>query len=213
VPNIKSVQKLSILDIAREMHRLTVDARSGHLSQHDLSGGTLTVSNIGAIGGTYAHPLVNVPEVAIVALGRCEIALPSNRLFCCTEEAVEEAAAAPNCLLLLSVMRWLMQILCHDVVLMSTRRLPLLDVAPKGAWPCCAHSSMIYASDKKAGVSVDRVRMVADVGRAGQIEMIPKMAVSWGADHRVIDGATLAAFSNTWKSYLESRAALLLALA
>ena len=33
-------------------------------------GGTLTVSNIGSIGGTYANPLVVVPEVAILALGR-----------------------------------------------------------------------------------------------------------------------------------------------
>lgn len=42
--------------------------------------------------------------------------------------------------------------------------------------------------------------------------MVPKMAVSWGADHRVIDGATLAHFSNTWKSFLESKSGLFMAL-
>ena len=44
------------------------DARSD--SALGCTGGTFTVSNIGSIGGTYANPLVNVPEVAILALGR-----------------------------------------------------------------------------------------------------------------------------------------------
>ena len=71
VPNIKGVQERSLVDIAHELARLQAAAYAGHLQQADLAGGTLTVSNIGAIGGTYAMPLVNVPEAAIVALGRC----------------------------------------------------------------------------------------------------------------------------------------------
>lgn len=70
VPNIKGVESRSIVSIAEELARLQVLAQAGKLGQEDLSGGTLTVSNIGAIGGTYATPLVNVPEVAIVALGK-----------------------------------------------------------------------------------------------------------------------------------------------
>jgi 2-oxoisovalerate dehydrogenase E2 component (dihydrolipoyl transacylase) len=71
VPNIKRVQERSLVDIAHELARLQAAAQAGRLPQGDLAGGTLTVSNIGAIGGTYAMPLVNVPEAAIVALGRC----------------------------------------------------------------------------------------------------------------------------------------------
>ncbi len=72
VPNIKSVETLSLLGIADEVARLTEAARSGRVSQEDLRGGTITISNIGALGGTYAAPIINAPEVAIVALGRTQ---------------------------------------------------------------------------------------------------------------------------------------------
>jgi 2-oxoisovalerate dehydrogenase E2 component (dihydrolipoyl transacylase) len=36
------------------------------------------------------------------------------------------------------------------------------------------------------------------------------MPISWGADHRVVDGATIASFSNCWKRYLESPSSMLL---
>ena len=72
VPNIKNVQQLGLLDIAREVTRLTVAARSGKINPQELSGGTITISNIGAIGGTAATPIINKPEVAIVALGKIQ---------------------------------------------------------------------------------------------------------------------------------------------
>jgi len=72
VPNIKNVQKLGILDIAREVMRLTAAARSGKIEPQDLAGGTITISNIGAIGGTAATPIINSPGVAIVALGKIQ---------------------------------------------------------------------------------------------------------------------------------------------
>ncbi|PPI85371.1 dihydrolipoamide acetyltransferase [Marinobacter maroccanus] len=72
VPNIKGVESLSLLGIADEVARLTEAARSGRVSQEDLKGGTITISNIGALGGTYASPIINAPEVAIVALGRTQ---------------------------------------------------------------------------------------------------------------------------------------------
>jgi 2-oxoisovalerate dehydrogenase E2 component (dihydrolipoyl transacylase) len=72
VPNIKNVQQLGVLDIAREVMRLTAAARSGKIDPSDLSGGTITISNIGAIGGTAATPIINKPGVAIVALGKIQ---------------------------------------------------------------------------------------------------------------------------------------------
>ncbi len=72
VPNVKQVQTKSILDLANDIMRLTNDARSGRVATDDLKGGTITISNIGAIGGTVATPIINKPEVAIVALGKLQ---------------------------------------------------------------------------------------------------------------------------------------------
>ena len=72
VPNVKNVGQLTLLEIADEVARLTEAAREGRVSQADLKGGTITISNIGALGGTYAAPIINAPEVAIVALGRTQ---------------------------------------------------------------------------------------------------------------------------------------------
>ncbi len=72
VPNIKNVQQLGLLDVAREVNRLTESARSGVINPADLAGGSITISNIGVIGGTAAMPIINKPEVAIVALGKIQ---------------------------------------------------------------------------------------------------------------------------------------------
>ncbi|QUN04395.1 dihydrolipoyllysine-residue acetyltransferase [Shewanella yunxiaonensis] len=73
VPNVKDVQAKSILEIAAEITRLTDAARSGRVAPADLKDGTISISNIGALGGTVATPLINKPEVAIVALGKLQI--------------------------------------------------------------------------------------------------------------------------------------------
>jgi len=72
VPNVKDVQQRSIVEIAQEIGRLTGAARSGIINPADLKGGTVTISNIGAIGGISAAPIINKPEVAIVALGKIQ---------------------------------------------------------------------------------------------------------------------------------------------
>ena len=72
VPNIKHVQKQSILSIAQEVDRLTQVARDGVINPGELKGGTITLSNIGAIGGISAAPIINKPEVAIAALGKIQ---------------------------------------------------------------------------------------------------------------------------------------------
>jgi len=123
VPNIKNVQDKSILEIASELNRLTKDAQENKLSSADLHGGTLTLSNIGTIGGTYASPVLLLPEVAIGAIGKIQ-------------------------------------------------KVPRFD--------------------SKGNVVVTHI-----------------MNISWSADHRVIDGATMANFSNLLKSYLEHPSSML----
>ncbi len=72
VPNIKNVQTLSLFEVAKECDRIVAAAREGKLSNADLSNGTISISNIGAIGGMTATPVINKPEVAIVALGKTQ---------------------------------------------------------------------------------------------------------------------------------------------
>ena len=126
VPNIKDVQNMNIVEIAEQSHRLTEQARAGRISPNDLKGGTITVSNVGAIGGTIATPIISKPQVAIVALGRVQT-------------------------------------------------LPRFDV--------------------EGNVSTQKI-----------------MTISWSGDHRVIDGATMAHFSNTWKALLENPASMLMTM-
>ena len=123
VPNIKDVQQRSIIDIAHEVTRLTDAARSGVINPADLKDGTITISNIGAIGGISASPIINKPEVAIVALGKIQ-------------------------------------------------KLPRFN-------------------------------------DEGQLEERHIITMSWSGDHRVIDGATIARFSNSWKAYLENPSTML----
>lgn len=70
VPNIKNIQAHSINSIAEELSRLQQLALAGKLSASDLTGGTLTVSNIGSIGGTYVAPVIVQSEVAILGIGK-----------------------------------------------------------------------------------------------------------------------------------------------
>ncbi|MBY6185056.1 dihydrolipoyllysine-residue acetyltransferase [Marinobacter hydrocarbonoclasticus] len=72
VPNVKQVQQRSIVEVANEVTRLTQSARDGRVDPADLKGGSISISNIGALGGTVATPIINKPEVAIVALGKLQ---------------------------------------------------------------------------------------------------------------------------------------------
>lgn len=126
VPNIKGCQHKSIIQIAEDLTRLTDQAREGRVSPADLKGGTISISNIGALGGTVATPIINKPEVAIVALGKVQ-ALPR-------------------------------------------------------------------------------------FNAKGEVEARQLMQISWSGDHRVIDGGTIARFTNLWKQYLEQPASMLVAM-
>jgi len=95
------------------------------LTEEEISQPTFTLSNIGAVGGTYMSPVIVPPQVAIGAMGKIQ-------------------------------------------------RLP---------------------------------RFIND--SSNEVEAIQVMPVSWGGDHRAIDGATMARFSNTWKYYVENPQAMM----
>ncbi|QSS49290.1 dihydrolipoamide branched chain transacylase E2 [Histoplasma capsulatum var. duboisii H88] len=126
VPNIKNVQARSILDIAAELARLSEVARAGKLTPTDLNGGTITVSNIGNIGGTYVGPVIVPNEVAILGVGRA-------------------------------------------------KTVPVFD-------------------------------------EAGNVVKGEKVNFSWSADHRVVDGATMARMADKVRLYLEEPESMMLAL-
>lgn len=70
VPVIRAADAKSMLQIAAEVQHLSRAAKDRTLRIEQLRGGTFTITNIGTIGGTYATPIVNHPEAAILAVGR-----------------------------------------------------------------------------------------------------------------------------------------------
>src|SRR5678816_2055720 len=70
VPVIRDVDKKPVMELARELATLAARVREGKATLDDLRGGTFTVTNIGALGGTGAIPIINYPEVAILAVAR-----------------------------------------------------------------------------------------------------------------------------------------------
>ena len=70
VPVIKDVDQKNIVTLATELARLTDLARTRRIPLADLRGGTFTLSNYGAIGGIFATPMLHLPEVAILGVGK-----------------------------------------------------------------------------------------------------------------------------------------------
>lgn len=73
VPVIHNVQSKSIISIANELLNLAQLATKNKLSKDQLSKGTISISNIGSIGGTMAIPVIPPPQLAIIALGKVRI--------------------------------------------------------------------------------------------------------------------------------------------
>jgi 2-oxoisovalerate dehydrogenase E2 component (dihydrolipoyl transacylase) len=69
VPNIKDADTLGVLDLAREVARLTDLARERKAAPADLTGGTITITNVGGFGVETGTPIINKPECAILATG------------------------------------------------------------------------------------------------------------------------------------------------
>lgn len=124
VPNVKNCEQKSIMEIARDLNHLMERGKKNALLPEDFAEGTFSLSNIGIVGGTYTHPCIMAPQVAIGAMGR-------------------------------------------------TKLVPRFD-------------------------------------EDGNIRKAYVMSVSWSADHRVIDGVSMARFSNVWKKYLEQPTLFLL---
>ena len=70
VPVIRDVDKKSILDLAVEIQRLGKEARERTIGLDELKGSSFTITNYGHFGGTYATPIINWPDVAILGFGR-----------------------------------------------------------------------------------------------------------------------------------------------
>jgi pyruvate dehydrogenase E2 component (dihydrolipoamide acetyltransferase) len=68
VPVIRHADRRSLQDLARELDRLGVAAKNGRVSPRDLGGSTFTITSLGTLGGIVATPIVNFPEVAILAI-------------------------------------------------------------------------------------------------------------------------------------------------
>jgi 2-oxoisovalerate dehydrogenase E2 component (dihydrolipoyl transacylase) len=66
VPVVRHVEALDVWDCARELIRVTTAARDGSAAREDLTGSTITLTSLGALGGVAATPVINSPEVAIV---------------------------------------------------------------------------------------------------------------------------------------------------
>ena len=73
VPVVKNVDKKSLKEIAVDIQNLALRAREGNIKPHEMSEGTITITNIGSVGGHSAIPIINPPEVAILGMYRLMI--------------------------------------------------------------------------------------------------------------------------------------------
>ena len=89
VPVLRDCDELSIPQIAQAIAETAEKAKHAQYSVEDLRGGTFTISNLGAIGGTYSTPIINWPEVAILLVGR------ARRLPVVREDKIEPRLMMP----------------------------------------------------------------------------------------------------------------------
>src|SRR5258708_17540519 len=72
VPVLRNADHLTLLEIASKLEKLIEGARKRTLALNELSGSTFTLNNVGSFGGSSGTPIINYPEVAILAVGRIE---------------------------------------------------------------------------------------------------------------------------------------------
>jgi len=72
VPVIRDAQNRSVWDLAREIGRLAEAARTGKAAREELMGSSITLSSLGPMGGITSTPVINRPEVAIIAVNKVE---------------------------------------------------------------------------------------------------------------------------------------------
>lgn len=79
VPVVKNADQKSIVQISKEILDLSKRARDGKLKPEEMKGATITITNIGSVGGTYATPIINHPEVAILGMYKITDKLVLNK--------------------------------------------------------------------------------------------------------------------------------------
>ena len=89
VPVLRNCDEMSIPQIAQAVAETAEKAKNAQYGIEDLRGGTFTISNLGAIGGTYSTPIINWPEVAILLVGR------SRKLPVVREDRIEARLMMP----------------------------------------------------------------------------------------------------------------------
>lgn len=89
VPCLRDVDRMSIPRIAQALTSLAERARAGQLTLEEMQGSTFTISNLGAVGGSYSTPIINPPNVAILLCGR------SRRAPVVVEERIEPRLLMP----------------------------------------------------------------------------------------------------------------------
>jgi len=72
VPVLRNADRLTLLEVANNLERLIEGARTRTLSLPELSGSTFTLNNVGSFGGSSGTPIINSPEVAILAVGKLQ---------------------------------------------------------------------------------------------------------------------------------------------
>ncbi len=70
VPVVRHVEQANLLDLAREIERLSQSARAGKLTREQMLGGTFTITSLGAMGGVMGTPMLNTPQVAVMGIHR-----------------------------------------------------------------------------------------------------------------------------------------------
>ena len=89
VPVIRDVGRKSVLELSQELAKLVERTRKGEASIEDMQGGTLTITNIGPLGGTSFTPIINFPEVAILGLAQAKIQPVARRREPAPEESYD----------------------------------------------------------------------------------------------------------------------------
>ncbi|USN47205.1 MAG: 2-oxo acid dehydrogenase subunit E2 [Pseudobdellovibrionaceae bacterium] len=105
VPVVKDADQKTILQLSQEINDLASKARAGKIGLEDMKGATITITNIGSVGGTYATPIINHPEVAILGMykmtdkpvfkdGKFKAAKVMNFTATCDHRLIDGAVAA-----------------------------------------------------------------------------------------------------------------------
>ena len=70
VPVLRDTDQLGLFDVANSLRAIAEKIRANNFGIEELRGGTFTITNVGALGGSFSTPIINYPEVAILGLGR-----------------------------------------------------------------------------------------------------------------------------------------------